>query len=93
MKKNLFQLTSRSTIQVEYELYVSSITPQIGSIRGGTLVEINGVGFSEDCTKNEVTFGPVKCDLVECSYSLLKCKTANSYSATVIENSGSDPCN
>jgi hypothetical protein len=31
--------------QIEYELYVSSVTPNIGSIRGGTFVNVYGSGF------------------------------------------------
>lgn len=30
---------------LEYKLYISSISPNVGSIRGGTLVTINGEGF------------------------------------------------
>jgi len=35
----------RVSTQIEYQLYVSSITPNIGSIRGGTVVNVYGAGF------------------------------------------------
>lgn len=35
----------RVSTQIEYKLYVTSISPQVGSIRGGQLVNIYGEGF------------------------------------------------
>jgi len=32
-------------MQIEYKLYVSSLRPNIGSIKGGTLVTVYGDGF------------------------------------------------
>jgi len=35
----------RISTMIEYKLYVSSISPQVGSIRGGTRVFVYGEGF------------------------------------------------
>ena len=31
--------------KLDYQFYISSVSPSVGSIRGGTLVTINGQGF------------------------------------------------
>ena len=49
---------------IEYQLYVYSFTPQISSIRGGSKVNINGLGFSLNCSLNQVYFDTQNCQIL-----------------------------
>ncbi len=70
-------------------MYVSNFSPNIGSVRGGTLVTINGDGFSTNCSLNKVTFGSsLDCKIVSCSNDYIQCKTSSAYSAYKIDNNG-----
>ena len=42
---NFFKFFKRTTVVMEYRLYVSSFTPNTGSINGGTTVSVYGEGF------------------------------------------------
>lgn len=76
---------------IEYSFYITHFTPNIGSIRGGTYLEITGGGFSEDCPENEVNFGGHRCSVLECSQSGLKCQTSSVFRTHRVNNSASDP--
>ena len=45
IENNFVYIFFRVDTPIEYKLFVSSISPNIGSIRGGTKVYINGEGF------------------------------------------------
>ena len=70
---------------------MSSFTPRQGSVRGGAKVQINGDGFSPNCSLNQVSFGDYECQVVSCSKTLLTCNTKNVYQTHNVDNSGSDP--
>ena len=78
--------------KIEYTLFVSSITPNVGSIRGGTLTTVYGNGFSTNCSLNKITFGNKLCNVLSCSNNWIKCQTSNANSVYTIDNSASDPC-
>ncbi len=75
---------------VEYSFYVTHFSPTIGSARGGTLLEIIGGGFSEDCQENRVSFGGYKCSVKECTPNGIKCQTSSVFQTHRIDNSGAD---
>lgn len=77
--------------QIEYKLFVSSFTPRIGSIRGGSLVTVYGEGFSTECQLNQVAFGTQRCKVIECNEQWLTCRTLNAYTTYKLNNDGSDP--
>ena len=75
--------------QLQYKLYISNVSPNVGSVRGGTLVTINGDGFSTNCSLNKVTFGSsLDCKVISCSNDYIQCKTSSAYSVYKIDNSG-----
>ncbi|KAM9824037.1 PKHD1 like 1, tandem duplicate 1 [Neosynchiropus ocellatus] len=55
-----------------YQLIVSSISPTSGSLAGGTLLTVEGFGFSENTT---VTVGTEECVVVESSDLTFICRT------------------
>ena len=60
---------------VTSELQVTSISPTVGSTRGGTALTVTGYGFSNDLEANNVFIGNVKCEVIESSYSTIVCIT------------------
>ena len=72
---------------------MSSIAPNIGSIRGGSVVTVYGDGFSSKCSLNKVSFGPQNCQVLNCTSNRIKCRTSSAYLTYTIDNSASDPCN
>ncbi len=77
--------------QIEYKLFVSSFTPRVGSIRGGSLVTVYGQGFSTDCRLNQVAFGTQRCKVLDCTAEWLTCRASSAYATHQIDNSASDP--
>ncbi|XP_034748677.1 fibrocystin-L-like [Etheostoma cragini] len=67
---------SRSTggniFHFTYQLIVSSFSPVSGSIAGGTLLTVEGFGFSQNST---VIVGSDECTVVHASDTELKCRT------------------
>ena len=61
-----------------YELTVSSISPNQGSIYGGTILTINGTNFSPFKNQNQVFVGDDPnnfCDIIECATTYILCRT------------------
>lgn len=73
----------KSTIAIEYRLFVTSFSPQLGSIRGGTVVELNGDGFSPQCSQNEIKFGTKVCSVLKCTKQWIQCQTSDAYGTYV----------
>ena len=66
-------------------LRIDSVSPSIGSIRGGTLITITGIGFSERQDNNVINFGnQQECEVIESSYTTVKCSTPDLGSASNI---------
>lgn len=76
---------------IEYQLYVYSFTPQISSIRGGSKVNINGLGFSLNCPLNQVYFDTQNCQILNCSNDWIQCETSSAYMVYNVNNSAADP--
>lgn len=74
-------------------LYVSDVTPNRGSLNGGTELTIQGGGFSTNNTENVVMLGDVMCEVTESTENELKCKTPIGGKIVEIDNSGSHPGN
>ena len=62
---------------------VSSISPSVGSVYGGTLLTINGNNFGTQATDNPVTInyngalGAVPCYIKETSETQIKCRVGD----------------
>ncbi|XP_063849279.1 fibrocystin-L-like isoform X1 [Scylla paramamosain] len=62
--------------EVEYVLQVTSASATQGSVKGGTLVRLDGTGFSSDCSRLKVKLGQVyECEVLQCSDEALTCIT------------------
>ncbi|XP_061682368.1 PKHD1 like 1, tandem duplicate 1 [Syngnathoides biaculeatus] len=61
-----------SVLNFTYLLIVSSFNPTSGSAAGGTLLTVEGFGFSWDAS---VTVGGAECEVVHASPTELKCRT------------------
>ena len=46
--------------------------------------------LSTNCSLNEVKFGDKICEIEECSYNLMTCRTPSGYYTHYIDNSGVD---
>lgn len=60
-----------------YELVITSVSPQVGSYHGGTLVTINGINFSPDILENIVSIGNELnsvCVIESVSESQIRCR-------------------
>lgn len=62
-----------SSIYVTSLPAISSIAPNSGSIYGGTLVKINGNGFSANTS---VKFDSADCKIIQLSLSSITCMTS-----------------
>ncbi|XP_053571903.1 fibrocystin-L [Bombina bombina] len=67
-----FALSSGSNLTYTHQTSISSVTPSSGSIAGGTLVTITGMGFSE---KSQVQFGSGICDIIFANLTMIQCRT------------------
>ncbi|GIM05166.1 hypothetical protein Vretimale_9611 [Volvox reticuliferus] len=90
------QLLSTDTIL--FEFFITSVSPHLGSIGGGTLITITGSGFSPVVSENAVfitvpvstTFlnGVVQCKTVSATATTLMCRTQTNMAA---DASADDP--
>lgn len=77
--------------EIEYKLYISSISPNIGSIQGGTVINVHGEGFSQSCLDNQVNFGSNMCRVLNCTNNWIQCQTPNAFLTHEISNDAMDP--
>ena len=77
--------------QITYSLQVDSVTPGNGSIAGGTVLTIEGAGFSSNTEDVHVTVGGVTCDLQSASFEKLECVTRSTSATHYVDNSGTHP--
>ncbi|KAM4688908.1 fibrocystin-L [Discoglossus pictus] len=83
--------SENGNVTVEYILEVNSISPQHGSLYGGTQITITGSGFSTNPEKNQVQIGSIPCNITSSSENELKCviqKPGNNFTVT---NNGIHP--
>ena len=56
-------------------LRVDSFTPQAGSIRGGTILTLTGIGFSDYLSNNSITISHRPCIVSQSNYTTVVCST------------------
>ena len=66
-------IAENSVGPLEFELKLSSLTPAQGGFRGGEVLSLAGIGFSEDIDSNHVMVGAATCAIVAASHTELKC--------------------
>ncbi|XP_053349466.1 PKHD1 like 1, tandem duplicate 1 [Clarias gariepinus] len=84
-------ISSGVNTTIEYILRVTSISPQYGSLYGGTTVTITGSGFSPVLKDNEVTLGDTLCSVTAASNNQLQCVTQTKKQTYTITNQGINP--
>lgn len=78
-----------SPMNFTYVLTVSNVSPQRGSLNGGTEVTITGEGFHSNMSRNAVKFGQKRCVIFDSTSNQIKCRTENGGNMVQIDNSGS----
>lgn len=72
-------------LNFDYELKVTGVTPNTGSIQGGTELTITGVNFSTDKLENNVFLGSISgfdnkpCHVTSATPTEIKCLTPSGY--------------
>ncbi|CAF0745209.1 unnamed protein product [Adineta steineri] len=83
---------ARPAIQIEYRFYVQTISPQIGSLYGGSDVYVQGAGF-DSSTGVSFTDGTnqIPCDIVSVQPNQIHCQTEAAAPRVIISANGVDP--
>lgn len=83
---------AQSSDLLDYVLSVNNVYPMQGSVLGGTVVTLEGVGFLLNSSKMHVSIGEKRCDIISSTNELIKCKTQQATNVFVVDNSGRHPC-
>jgi hypothetical protein len=83
---------ARPAVQIEYRFYVQSVSPQVGSLYGGTNVYIQGEGF-DSTTNVSFTDGTnnIPCQITSVQPNQIQCQTEAAAPSVIISASGVDP--
>ena len=83
---------ARPAVQIEYRFYVQTISPQVGSLYGGSDVYVQGQGF-DNSTTVAFTDGTdsVACDIKSVQADQIHCQTEAAAPSVVISADGVDP--
>ncbi|KAG7317211.1 hypothetical protein KOW79_019509 [Hemibagrus wyckioides] len=84
-------ISSGVNTTIEYILQVTDVSPQHGSLFGGTTVTITGSGFSPVLEDNKVTLGDTVCKVTAVSINQLQCVTQMPKQTYTVTNQGIDP--
>jgi hypothetical protein len=85
---------ARPPIQIEYRLYVQQVSPQVGSLYGGTDVYVQGQGFDNTTSVNFVGNNvSVPCTVVSFQATQIHCQTTAAAPQVTITSNGVDPVN
>lgn len=83
---------ARPAISIEYRFYLQKISPQVGSLYGGTGVYVQGYGFDSTTTVS-FTDGSAEypCSIVSYQADQIYCRTSSAAPTVVITPTGFDP--
>ncbi|XP_036421459.1 fibrocystin-L-like [Colossoma macropomum] len=84
------QISAGVNATIKYVLQVSGLSPQQGSLYGGTTVTITGSGFSPDLADNTVTLGGTRCEVTAAWEHRLECRTQIDEQTHIVTNQGVD---
>ncbi|XP_069478237.1 fibrocystin-L-like [Ambystoma mexicanum] len=73
---------------IEYLFKVSSLSPQQGSLYGGTKITLTGDGFSTNPQENKVLLGSIPCTVTSSSETMLHCVTQSIANTQIVTNGG-----
>eukprot|EP00759_Apiculatamorpha_spiralis_P009384 PhF_6_TR15991/c1_g1_i1/m.25091 len=78
---------ARGNFEVFSTLTVQSMSPAIGSVAGGSVVEVKGSGFSENSNKTKVEIDNKPCTLEKVTPNSILCRVPNSEDNKTTSNS------
>ncbi|XP_012942613.1 fibrocystin-L [Aplysia californica] len=70
-------LRQNSISDITYTFEVTSMTPDFGSLYGGTDLLITGTGFNTNSSLMDVSVGPHKCDISSATLTSIECRIAD----------------
>lgn len=79
--------------QFKYILFVSGISPEYGSVLGGTVLTVVGRGFSDNTSAIAVNVGDVPCKVLSSRSTDIMCRMESSSTAHNVDNTGIHPGN
>ncbi len=83
---------ARPSFQIEYRFYVQAVSPQVGSLYGGTDVYVQGEGFDNSTTVNFTSNSiEVPCNVVSFQSTQIHCQTTSAAPQVNITSNGVDP--
>jgi len=83
---------ARPSFQIEYRFYVQAVSPQVGSLYGGTDVYVQGEGFDNSTTVNFTSNSiEVPCNIVSFQSTQIHCQTTSAAPQVNITSNGVDP--
>ncbi|CAF1300760.1 unnamed protein product, partial [Adineta ricciae] len=83
---------ARPSVSLEYRFYVQSVSPQVGSLYGGTNVYIQGQGFDNSTTVNFTSStNSIPCTIVSVQSTQIHCQTTAAAPQITITSNGVDP--
>ncbi|CAF3431137.1 unnamed protein product [Rotaria sp. Silwood1] len=95
MKVSTINGYARPLVQIEYRFYIQNISPQIGSLYGGTDVYIQGEGFDDSSvvtfTDDNNNNNNKPCTIVSIESNQIHCQTISAISRVIITSDGIDP--
>ncbi|XP_042362122.1 fibrocystin-L-like [Plectropomus leopardus] len=83
------QTSSGVNATIEYILEVHSVSPQLGSLMGGTRLTVSGSGFSNNTSDNKVSIGGSECEVKTASENKLQCVMQSNEKTHIVTNQGS----
>ncbi|GFN92108.1 fibrocystin-l, partial [Plakobranchus ocellatus] len=86
--KGYADLRKHSISDISYVFQVTSMSPNFGSLYGGTDLLIVGEGFSSKSSEIEVTLGPHTCDITSLTANRIKCRIADTGTKHIISATG-----
>jgi hypothetical protein len=83
---------ARPALQIEYRFYVQNVSPQVGSLYGGSNVYVQGEGF-DNTTAISFTDGinNATCQVTSVQPNQIQCQTAPAAPLVIITSNGVDP--
>jgi hypothetical protein len=83
---------ARPSFQIEYRFYVQAVSPQVGSLYGGTDVYVQGEGFDNLTTVNFTSNSiEVPCNVISVQSTQIHCQTTAAAPQVNITSNGVDP--
>ncbi|XP_056273684.1 fibrocystin-L-like [Pseudoliparis swirei] len=83
------QISDGVKATIEYILEVYSVSPQLGSLMGGTMLTVAGSGFSNNASDNKISIGGAECEVTAASDNELQCVLQSEEKTLTVTNQGS----